>query len=61
MNDEEIITELREISKRIDHFMGRIDHGKSFHDNKTIQDWNNGNFGIQPLITKIKQSRGVAE
>ena len=48
-----IVFELMKISKDIDHFMGRINHGVSFHDNKAIQDWNNGNFGIKPLIRKI--------
>lgn len=52
--DKEIINELIEISKRIDHFMGCINHKESFHDNKAIQDWNNGNFGIKPLIQKIQ-------
>lgn len=53
MKNKEIISELIEISKRIDHFMGCINHGVSWHDNKAIQDWNNGNFGIKPLIKKI--------
>ena len=55
INDKETINELIEISKRIDYFMGKINHGASFHDNKAIQDWNNGNFGIKPLIEKIKE------
>ncbi len=57
MNNEDIIKELAEIGKRIDHFMGCINHGKSFHDNKAIQDWNNGNFGIKPLIVKINNDK----
>lgn len=57
MEDKDIINELIEISKRIDHFMGRINHGQSFHDNKAIQDWNNGNFGIKPLIQDIKDGK----
>ena len=57
MSQKDIINELIEISKRIDHFMGCINHGASFHDNKAIQDWNNGNFGIQPLIKKIQNVR----
>ena len=48
-----IVFELNKISKDIDHFMGRINHGASFHDNKAIQDWNNGNFGIKHLAKKI--------
>lgn len=57
MEDKAIIDELVEIGKRIDHFMGRINHGASFHDNKAIQDWNNGNFGIRPLIVKINNGK----
>lgn len=57
MEDKAIIDELVEIGKRVDHFMGRINHGASFHDNKAIQDWNNGNFGIRPLIVKINNGK----
>ncbi len=53
MNRDEIIDELIEISKRIDHFMGKTNHNASFYDDKAIQDWNNGNFGIYPLIDKM--------
>ncbi len=53
MDDNKIIDGLIEISKRIDHFMACINHKVSWHDNKAIQDWNNGNFGIKPLIEKI--------
>ena len=60
MEDKAIIDELVEIGKRIDHFMGRINHGASFHDNKAIQDWNNGNFGIRPLIVKINNAESAA-
>lgn len=56
MNNKKIILELAEISKRIDYFMGRINHGASFHDNKAIQDWNNGNFGIKNLIRAMKNN-----
>ena len=52
-NINPIFLELIEISKRIDHFMGCINHGASFHDNKAIQDWNNGNFGIKTLMKTI--------
>ena len=54
MNEGEIVDELLEISKRIDNFMTKINHGASNHDNKAIQDWNNGNFGIFPLIDKMR-------
>ena len=54
---KEVVDELVEINKRIDHFMGCINHGASFHDNKAIQDWNNGTFGIKPLIEKIESRR----
>lgn len=57
MENKDVVKELIEIGKRIDHFMGRINHGASFHDNKAIQDWNNGNFGLKPLIVNINNSK----